>query len=690
MADTALELRTIALTAGAPSRPRHGLRDRPSQLPTDEAGVMARRLTLGYVTGLGLLAAATLGGSWLINNALTHRAYDATIINQAGAQAMLSQRIASLALMKANGGSADHDHATAELPKAVARMAASHVNLSRIANNPHLGSPDLMTHYFTGETPLDLQVTRFLQQVRNLEGDAAQARAVSQDALDVLLPRLAEAVALHEDAAKGRADRIAMLHKAIVGLALALMLAEAIIIFRPLVRRTVSMTAQLKREACTDPLTGLMNRRAVIEALTETLPHHTSVAVVAIDLDHFKRTNDTDGHAAGDAMLRAAAERLRATVRDSDLIGRIGGDEFLVFLFGIATETEVMEVAQRMRDALHLPVPHNGRLLRLGATLGVAIAPTDTDEVEGLLRAADEALIRTKRAARGKVGRVTRDDVARTRRDASILRALTATDIDKLPGFTAHLQPIIDLADGKVRGVEALARWTSEELGPIPPDEFFAAAQKLGLAAALSEAARGHAMAAFAKLRREGLDLGRLQINVSAPELMRDDMVDAFERQCRTHGLALSDITVEITEDVLLDRVSHTTLDRLCDLRARGVLLSLDDFGTGTSGLLQLLRLPLDEIKLDRSFVSRLGVDERARQIVEGTIRMAQSMRLAVVAEGIEDEAREQDLRNLGSAKGQGWLYAPAMPVDALRDWLKAHAPQRETAMAQDRHLPAA
>jgi len=427
-----------------------------------------------------------------------------------------------------------------------------------------------------------------------------------------------------------------------------------------------------ERKASTDPLTGLANRRAITQMIAAAVAADEPVAIFAVDLDHFKETNDAAGHAAGDALLCAVGQRLQSRVRATDMVGRIGGDEFVVLLRGISDQAHSAEVAERIRAALHLPVPHGDGLLRLGATIGIAHVPADAKTGELALRAADEALIRAKRQARGSIGHATPADGARAARDACIIRHLQQLAGGGLSGLTAHLQPIISLHDGAVAAVEALARWECPQLGQVPPDEFFPIAARAGLAAQLSDAARGHALAAYVGLRREGLQMGRLAINLSAAELLQDGVVQRLERQCAGLGLDMEAITIEITEDALLDRVAGTTIGRLAALRGGGARLALDDFGTGASGLAQLLRLPLDELKLDRTFTRNLGLDGRAERIVEGTIRLAGSMGMRVVAEGIEEEAQARKLQELGCDMGQGWLYARAMAAPDLRDWLRA------------------
>jgi diguanylate cyclase (GGDEF)-like protein len=451
--------------------------------------------------------------------------------------------------------------------------------------------------------------------------------------------------------------------------------------------RAVVVNLELRRAllrareaALTDALTGLPNRRAALAALAETIAKPQSVAVIAVDLDYFKEVNDGEGHAAGDVLLRAVAERLLEAVRPDDVVGRIGGDEFVVLLIGIADREVVAGIVERISATLHEPVAYGSRLLRLGATLGVAIAPDDVLEAEMVLRIADEALLRAKKDRRGSVGHANREDAAQVRRTVAIVRAFDSDsqDSDSLQGVTVHLQPILALgrtpaSASKVVAVEALARWGHPEVGEVSPADLFPI---IGpeRALRLGRAVRELALAAFATLLDAGLGNFRLALNLSAAEVSRLDIALQVTEQIERAGLSLRHVELEITEEVLLERVSNRTLDQLAALRGRGARLVLDDFGTGISGLAQLLRLPLDGVKLDKLFVQRLGKDARAEEIVRATVSLAHGLGLEVVAEGVETEQQAAMLRTLGCDAVQGFLFASPMPANLLRQWLHERA----------------
>jgi diguanylate cyclase (GGDEF)-like protein len=683
---------SLALTTTRRDGRARGLRDRQDLRAADAGSRTWRGLTIGYVVALSLIAALTLGGGWVLSDLVRQQSEDASLINMAGAQRMLSQRVvAKLAQADLAEDPPLRALTLRETQEALARMAASHRRLTEGEAAPARRSAELAALYFGPVDPLDARLRRFLARASALvaaerAGTATPAlRAeVSQEALGPLLLALNEAVTLHQEAARRHMDAVLRLHHMLVALGLALLLAEGLFIFRPLAGRVAETARRLERDAKLDPLTGLLNRRAVSAALAGAIAAGRPVAVIKLDLDWFKEVNDAEGQAAGDALLRAVAERLSAQARRTDIVGRLDGDEFVVLLPGCATQDEAMSAARRLRGAVCRPVMHRGRALRLAATLGVALAPLDAPEAELALAAADQALLRAKRERRGGIGRASAEVTERLARERAILRAFDAAGDGALPGLTAHLQPIVSLGGGAgghgILGFEALARWTHPELGPVAPAEFIPLAERVGRACWLDRQVRREGLRILARLRLAGLPAPRLSVNLSMAELVAGGLTASLEAELAEAGLSLDAVTVEITEEVLLDRVGPALLDQLAALRGRGARLALDDFGTGHSGMAHLLRLPIDVLKLDRAFIRGLGSDGRAREIVRATVAMAEGLGMRVVAEGVETEQQGAMARALGCVAAQGYLFARPMGEEELTEWVRRRALAEEAA----------
>jgi diguanylate cyclase (GGDEF)-like protein len=447
--------------------------------------------------------------------------------------------------------------------------------------------------------------------------------------------------------------------------------------------RAVSTNLELRRSnlrfrkiAQTDALTGLPNRHAVMTALSDLRARLVPVAVILIDLDYFKEVNDGHGHSTGDGLLQVIGARLQSATRQGDIAGRIGGDEFVLLLVGVDDRAVATDVARRIATVLGAPIAHGGVVLTIGATLGVAVAPADADDADMILRAADEALITAKRNGRGSIGLADRRDVDRVRRSAAIFRAFDQDRGEEgaVHGAEAYLQPIVQLGGGPASDAtpiafEVLTRWSAPGLGRIPPDELFAVVGP-ERASLISHYVRGQAMAHFAGLRQSGLTAARLAINLSMGEVLQPDIATRIEEQVRRAGLSLEAVEIEITEEILLDRVGDATLRQLLSLQDRGARMILDDFGIANSGLSQLMRMKLDGVKLDKQFVQGLGRDMRAETIVQAAVSVAHSLGLHIVAEGVETESQRDMLLSLHCDAAQGYLFSRPMPCADLAAYL--------------------
>ncbi|MFI0242352.1 putative bifunctional diguanylate cyclase/phosphodiesterase [Streptomyces sp. NPDC016845] len=423
-------------------------------------------------------------------------------------------------------------------------------------------------------------------------------------------------------------------------------------------------------EQLRDPLTGLPNRQWLLErtwsALTDAERIGARSALMLIDLDRFRSVNDTLGHLAGDRLLLQIADRLRAALPRGAEAARIGGDEFAVLLPVADSTTSASRVARNLVAALGSPLDLDGLTLVLEASAGLAVFPDHALEAEGLLRRADVAMYQAKRDRTGV-------EVYESKRDSNtpdrlgllgdLRLALDAGDVE------LHYQPKVQF-DGQVAGLEALVRWVHPERGKVPPDEFIAIAESSGLMPHLTEYVLDTALAQVARWRAQGLHVP-VAVNVSPRDVHTPGFAGAVAARLARHGVPAGSLQLEITEHVLLEDPQRAA-DTLAGLTGHGVKMSLDDFGTGYSSLVHLRRLPVSELKIDRSFVARLAVDNEDAEIVRCTVDLAHSLGLLVVAEGVEDDETWERLRDLGCDAVQGWLVAAAMPPDETTAWLRA------------------
>ncbi|MFI2634601.1 putative bifunctional diguanylate cyclase/phosphodiesterase [Streptomyces collinus] len=423
-------------------------------------------------------------------------------------------------------------------------------------------------------------------------------------------------------------------------------------------------------EQLRDPLTGLPNRQWLQERIWTALDDAERIdaraALMLIDLDRFRSVNDTLGHLAGDRLLLQIADRLRVALPRGAEAARLGGDEFAVLLPVADSTTSATRIARSLVAALSSPLDLDGLTLVLEASAGVAVFPDHALDAEGLLRRADVAMYQAKRDRTGV-------EVYESKRDSNtpdrlgllgdLRRALDAHEVH------LHYQPKVRF-DGQVAGLEALVRWVHPERGKVPPDEFIAIAESSGLMPHLTEYVLETALGQVARWREQGLFVP-VAVNVSPRDVHTPGFAGSVAARLARHGVPAGALQLEITEHVLLEDPQRAA-DTLNQLTAHGVRMSLDDFGTGYSSLVHLRRLPVSELKIDRSFVARLAVDTEDAEIVRCTVDLAHSLGLLVVAEGVEDDETWERLRDLRCDAVQGWLVAAAMPPDETTAWLRA------------------
>lgn len=411
-----------------------------------------------------------------------------------------------------------------------------------------------------------------------------------------------------------------------------------------------------------DALTNLPNRVLLRERLDHALSRvqeGKKLALFYLDLDHFKRINDTFGHAAGDEVLKTVAERLRHCIRDIDTVARLGGDEFAIIQAGVETTSQCELLAQEVREAIKAPCDFNGYSLATDVSIGISVALEDGLGADEILKRADTALYGAKIAGRGAHRFFDADmNILKSARHA------LETDLQKGLSngeFELHYQPLVNLESNEICGVEALMRWHHPERGLISPGEFIPIAEETGLIAQLGEWSLRQACADAAKLPANV----KIAVNLSPAQLTRKNFVQFVVNTLAASGMAPARLEFEITESVLLQN-TFTTLATLHQLRQLGVRIAMDDFGTGYSSLSYLRSFPFDKIKIDRSFISDLSDKEESLSIVRAVIGLARSFNMATTAEGVETQQQLERVRQLGCTEMQGYLFSRPKPLAEL------------------------
>jgi diguanylate cyclase (GGDEF)-like protein/PAS domain S-box-containing protein len=412
-----------------------------------------------------------------------------------------------------------------------------------------------------------------------------------------------------------------------------------------------------------DELTGLPNRSLFKQSLAQAVQRAERggkfLSVLFLDLDRFKNINDSLGHETGDQVLRAVAERLTGSVRQVDVVARFGGDEFAVLVEGLTAEDQAGAVARKIIDALAKPLVLAGRQYRPGASIGISTYPSDGRDVLSLQKNADIAMYRAKEEGRGTFQfyseQLNTHSIQRLEFESNLNGALNNKE------FVLYYQPKIDLASGRIAGVEALIRWVSPQFGFVPPADFIAIAEESGLIVPMGRWVVQTACVQNRAWQKGGLPPLRIAVNMSARQMADKGLVE-FIVDTMTHtGLTAESLELEITESAVMSNQDHAE-KVLNQLKALGFHLTMDDFGTGYSSLAYLKRFPFDSVKIDQSFVRGIPASKDDCAIVEAIIAMAHSLELKVVAEGVETQEQSEFLRELGCDQIQGYLFSKPIP----------------------------
>jgi diguanylate cyclase (GGDEF)-like protein len=432
--------------------------------------------------------------------------------------------------------------------------------------------------------------------------------------------------------------------------------------------RLRATTDDFQRRSVQDALTGLANRVALRDRL-DAIDLASPGAVYVIDVDGFKFVNDSLGHHAGDRLLTLVAARLAGHARQGDLLARPGGDEFVLVADGVRDDEDALALGQRLVDSCAEPFSLDGEEVEVSVTAGVCRV-AEAASGEEAMRDADLALYDGKTERRGTV-RLFASDMreaasSRLTLERHLRRALERDELEVV------YQPVVDVEDGSISGMEALLRWHCAALGPVSPAEFIPIAERTGLILPIGRFVLARAVEQLAAWRAAGHDSVRVSVNLSASQLADEQLPDLLTELLETHGLPGEPLLLELTETALMHQATDQPMAMLDRLRATGAGLVLDDFGTGYSSLSRLSGLRLAAVKIDRSFVAAMETDVGARAVVTAVLQMAGPLRCMVVAEGVETERQREILRELGCPRAQGWLFGRPESVAAATATLAA------------------
>jgi diguanylate cyclase (GGDEF)-like protein len=420
-----------------------------------------------------------------------------------------------------------------------------------------------------------------------------------------------------------------------------------------------------------DSLTRLPNRALFLDRLHQAMEyadrHGSLIALLFINLDDFKRINDGLGHAAGDRLLQAIAQRFRRQLRKTDTLARLGGDEFAVIVTDVRHAEDAVILVRKLLDSLSESFELDDQSVRMTASIGITVYPTDDTQETDLLQDADTAMHQAK--ARGKNSfDFYSPELTHSVRERLVLENELRVALAE-GQFELHYQPVVDIADRQVRTLEALIRWKHPERGLVPPDRFIPAAETSGLIQEIGDWVLEEACAQMRSWDRQGLAPFAVAVNLSPVQFQREGLVGRVADRLRRHGLGGERLHAEITESLLLQKHRHVD-ETLKALDAMGTVLAIDDFGTGYSSLNYLRHFPIHVLKIDRSFIRDMFQGRDQMALVQAIVAMAHALRLKVVAEGVETEAQMDALNAMGCDRVQGYLMARPMPATDVADWL--------------------
>lgn len=429
---------------------------------------------------------------------------------------------------------------------------------------------------------------------------------------------------------------------------------------------------EIERRKYTDTLTGVANRYAYLQRMETLLQssanreyHH---AVLFLDLDRFKQVNDTLGHSIADEMLISVTQRIQSVLKNKDIVARYGGDEFIITITNIHHMQEAVQVAEKIVHLLSEPLPIDEQNIYISTSMGISLYPEDGTTLETLVKKADQAMYYAKQNGRNQFAFYFDDLKIDSKRvlllDNELRKAIKQND------FTLNFQPKISLEDETVIGMEALIRWTNDQLGFVSPAEFIPYAEETGLIIPISECVFRLACEAHLRLREEMDNVLPIAINISSIHFHQSDFIDTVKMIFEAYNCSPQDFELELTERTVMNN-ERDSIRKLVQLKNMGFKLSIDDFGTGYSSLSYLVQFPLDYLKIDRSFIQYITSIADKQAVVDAIIQMAHRLHMKVIAEGVEQKDQVKLLEKLGCDMIQGYYYAKPMPLDEFVAFLE-------------------
>ncbi|MEQ1944163.1 EAL domain-containing protein [Mesorhizobium sp. VNQ89] len=673
------------------------------------ASTSSRRLIAlikgAYWFALLVIAAITMASFVMLQQMMAAQQRDDSLLTLTNAQKALSQRVVFLAGAIGDSQHKDRLALLASLRKAVTEFEANQdVLLVRTAadarSQGQLDGESLEGILYGSPYHLDLYSTelaangwRFISAletelgVKGSDYRAGKERAILDETVaNATLDGFTALGNRITAQANARLDSTLSLHRTLFYSTIGVIILVALFVFRPMsdviLRRTdelMDARNSMAFLAVHDGLTGLHNRAFLTDHFDTLIKgaqrRNERMAVVQIDLDRFKQINDTLGHAAGDFVLVATAQRMRESCRASDICVRLGGDEFVMILQGAGSTEDINMVAKRIMTRINEPIVFQGATILPGASAGIAVYPVDADNAKDLVVHADLALYNAKKQGGGGFSFFSEELRLELEHRKQLEHDLRVAIEQK--SFQVYFQPQVSLTTGSIAGVEALVRWKHETRGMISPGEFIPVAEKSGLMADVGRIVIAKAITAAGEWYRAGLQFGRLAVNVSGTELREVDFDRFLFETLEASGLPPQKLSLEIVESVILDDEKTGIAAKLRHIRSAGVHLELDDFGTGYASLSHVNPNEIDRLKIDRRFVQNINANSDNTKIVRAITELARGLGISIIAEGAETEEELTSLKSIGCDQVQGYSIAFPMPTEQAQEWLALRNPKK-------------